>query len=476
MRQAEVRREVIGVRDEEPVRLDVTVTSHGPVISGDPSSGKALSFRYTSTAEPNLGFECLPKMMRAANADELDESMREWVDPCNNFVFVDVHGEIGYLNRGKVPIRADRNAWLPAPGWDGQHEWQGYIPFEELARSRNPENGFIVTANNRIVDKDYPYYISLDSAPEYRARRIFQRLHDIEEATVEDMAAVHAERVSIPAQIFQPIVAEAEPLDGPSGSAKELLASWDCSMDADAVAPTLFAAFHIELTRLVVGNLVGPLADEMLGAQGRGAPNHLRHLSTRMNTAAENRDASMLPPGETWQSVAAKALSQGVEQLRRDHGPDMGGWTWGRVHRTRPQHTLSPSFPDLAELLDPPSLPVGGGLDTPQAGSYSDQPALRRHGNVGGALRLRYLRLGRVPLDRSPGSVWAPRQPSLRKSGRGLEPGRAHTHALRLAPNTGLGRVRPDSPFELAGCLTSPLPGGTPSQSPTARGRLASQA
>ena len=371
MREAQVRREVIGVRDEEPVRLDVTVTDHGPVISGDPSSGKALSFRYTSTAEPNLGFECLPKMMRAANADELDESMREWVDPCNNFVFVDVHGEIGYLNRGKVPIRAQRNAWLPAPGWDGQHEWQGYIPFEELARSRNPENGFIVTANNRIVDKDYPYYISLDSAPEYRARRIFQRLQEIEEATVADMAAVHAERVSIPAQIFQPIVAEAEPLDGPSGSAKELLASWDCSMDADAVAPTLFAAFHVELTRLVVGNLVGPLADEMLGAQGRGAPNHLRHLSTRMDTAARDRDDSILPPGETWQSVAAKALSQGVEQLRRDHGPEMGEWTWGRVHRTRPRHTLSPSFPDLAELLDPPSLPVGGGLDTPQAGSYS---------------------------------------------------------------------------------------------------------
>ena len=141
-------------------------------------------------------------------------------------------------------------------------------------------------------------------------------------------------------------------------------------MDADAVAPAIFAAFHVKLTRLVIEHLVGPLADEMLGAQGRGAPNHLRHLSTRMNTAAENRDAAMLPPGSTWQSVAAKALSQGVEQLRRDHGPDMSGWTWGRVHRTRPMHTLSPSFPDLAELLDPPSLPVGGGLDTPQAGSY----------------------------------------------------------------------------------------------------------
>ena len=293
-------------------------------------------------------------MMRAANADELDESMREWVDPCNNFVFVDVHGEIGYLNRGKVPIRAQRNAWLPAPGWDGQHEWQGYIPFEDLARSRNPENGFIVTANNRIVDKDYPYYISLDSAPDYRARRIFQRLRDMEEATVADMAAVHADRVSIPAQIFQPIVAEAEHLDGPSGKAKELLASWDCSMDADAVAPAIFAAFHVKLTRLVIEHLVGPLADEMMGAQGRGAPNHLRHLSTRMNTAAENRDAAMLPPGSTWQSRRREGAvpRRGAAAARPRPGHEAGGPGEGSIGRVRCTPSLPP-FPTWQSFSTP---------------------------------------------------------------------------------------------------------------------------
>jgi penicillin G amidase len=63
--------------------------------------------------------------LSAVNAGALDESMRDWVDPCNNFVFADVHGNIGYLNRGKVPMRSMANAWLPVPGWTGEHEWQG---------------------------------------------------------------------------------------------------------------------------------------------------------------------------------------------------------------------------------------------------------------------------------------------------------------------------------------------------------------
>ncbi len=165
-------------------------------------------------------------MLTAADADTLDEAMRHWVDPCNNFVYADVHGNIGYLNRGQVPIRSMANAWLPVPGWTGEHEWQGHIPFEAQVRSRNPETGCIVTANNRIADKDYPYYLSLDNAPEYRARRIWERLAPLTQATVDDMSAIHAERVSIPAQIYLERLAEMAPLDDLSATAKATLSAW----------------------------------------------------------------------------------------------------------------------------------------------------------------------------------------------------------------------------------------------------------
>ena len=81
--------------------------------------GYALALRYTALAEPNASFDALLPMLRAPGADEFEEALRPWVDPCNNILFADVHGQIGYRTRGQVPIRSRANAWLPVPGWTG---------------------------------------------------------------------------------------------------------------------------------------------------------------------------------------------------------------------------------------------------------------------------------------------------------------------------------------------------------------------
>ena len=369
-RQAEVHHETIEVRGGEPMELDVTVTHHGPVIVGGPASEHAIALRYTATAGPNRGLQCLARMLRATSADELDESMRDWVDPCNNFVFADVHGDIGYLNRGRLPVRSMANAWLPVPGWTGDHEWEGFVPFEELVRSRNPETGYIVTANNRIVGNDYPHYIGLDFAPEFRACRITDRLEEMDEATVDDMAAIHAEGVSIPGRTYARLLAQVEPLDDYFARAIEALSGWDGTMDRDAVVPTIYSAFRLELDRTLLVHLLGPLADEALGATGRGAPMQLTQLRALWVRMADEGDASMLSPGDDWRSLMARALADGVAGLRLRLGDDIGSWKWDRVHFTRPEHTLSASFPEAAPLLDPPPVPMGGDGDTPHAASY----------------------------------------------------------------------------------------------------------
>src|SRR5690606_3421025 len=104
---------------------------HGPIVLGDPADGSAIAMRYSATCEPNPGFQCLLPAMLAKNVEELDEAMRDWVDPCNNLIMGDTSGSIAYLNRGRVPLRDESNYWLPVPGWTGEHEWDGYIPFED---------------------------------------------------------------------------------------------------------------------------------------------------------------------------------------------------------------------------------------------------------------------------------------------------------------------------------------------------------
>ena len=369
-KQAEVHHEVIDVRDGRQVELDVTVTDHGPVIVGDPASGHAIAFKYTATAGPNIWSQCLPRMLRVSAADDMEEAMRDWVDPCNNLLFADAHGNIGYLMRGKLPIRSPANAWLPVPGWDGQHEWQGFVPFQELPRSRNPETGYIVTANNRIVGEEYPHYISLYFSPEYRAHRISHRLRGLDIATVQEMAAIHAENITVPGRIYARLLSRVQPLDELSTMAIEKLSCWDGAMDRDTVAPTIYSAFRVHLIREILPHLLGHLAEEALAAHGRGAPRHVQQLEVLLVKMAVKDDASMLPPGTDWKSLMAGALARGVAYLRERLGDDIDSWTWGRVHYTQPKHTLSSSFPEMAPLLDPPSVPIGGDDTTPLAGSY----------------------------------------------------------------------------------------------------------
>jgi penicillin amidase len=150
-----------------------------------------------------------------------------------------------------------------------------------------------------------------------------------------------------------------------------LLAAWDGSMHMDLVAPTIYSAFRRELDRLVLGPPLGPLAADAFGATGRGAPRQVSHLSTLLASMAADGDASMLPDGADWTTVAGQALEAAIAYLRDRLGDDLDSWRWGAVHQTSPRHPLSASFPELAELLDPPSVPMSGDGDTPHSASYN---------------------------------------------------------------------------------------------------------
>ncbi len=371
-RRAQTYRETIKVRGGADEEISIAVTHHGPVISGGPDKGIGIALRYTQTAEPNRTAEAILEMMKARSAAELDESMREWVDPVNNFLFADVDGNIGYLTRGRVPIRPRSNGWLPVPGWTGQHEWEGYIPFEELPRSHNPETNYIVTANQRVVGREYPYYIALDHAPEFRARRITVRLGELDGATADDMEGVHAERTSIPARHYLPKLAELKSNDAVTRQSLELLRAWDGAMDPDSAAATIFSSLRLHMDKKILRHLLGPLAEEALTETSRGGPAHAARLRAHFVQLMDLGDVSLLPPGPGgWEGLLEESLTDAVKELQERLGPDPTKWHWGHVHHTAPKHPLSEVFPDSAFLLDPPGVASGGDGDTPQAASYS---------------------------------------------------------------------------------------------------------
>ena len=385
------REETIKVKGGADHHMTTWATRHGPVIAGGPPSGYGIAFKYTATDGPKPWPDVIPTMLRAKDGHELADSMRGWVDPCNNFLFADVEGNIGYLSRGEVPVRSLRNARLPVPGWTSDHEWEGNIPFNEMPRSINPPEGYFVTANNKPVGDDYPHYISSEFTPGFRAERVTRALLALEKPTAADMAWVHSERFSIPARAFVEYLRDNRSeikTEGVHGAlALEKLLAWDCRMDADGVAPTIYSAFRDALLRRIyVHNLGEELTEEAWHPANRGTGAFMARLRTQLIYMFPEDDRRLLPPGETWPSIMSGAVAEGVANLRAALGDGVDRWRWDILHQARPQHTLSGAFPGMADMLDPPPIPMSGDGDTPLAGAYSPaDPA-----TVGGLSVARY--------------------------------------------------------------------------------------
>jgi len=329
------KRDSIQVRGAKDITFDVATTKHGPVVISDPPT----SLRWTGSDRPNVSLKTILPMLKARTVDELDDVMRDWIDPCNNLVMADTSGNIAYLCRGRHPIRSNANAWTPVPGWTDEHEWTGDVPYEELPRIKNPDTGYIVTANNRIVGNDYPYFLGMDYSQPGRAERILDRLRTMNQATIDDMAAVHAEHVSMPGRIISEHI---EALDG-----------WDGSMDPGSREALVYYAIRDELAAVlcerepVRSTVENPYASE----EPYPSPAHYR-----IRTALPRIIGTDLVPDD----AVAEATKRALDKIDE-------GATWGDVHRTKTVHPLSRLFPDAA--LDPKPVSMGGDGDTPQAGS-----------------------------------------------------------------------------------------------------------
>ena len=369
---AEVHHETLRSSSGREESIQVVVTNHGPIISGDPEQGSGMALKYTATESASGWTAILWKMLHARNAHELVESQRGWVDPCNNFLFADVDGNYGYLCRGRIPIRSRVNGWLPVPGWTGEHEWQGDIPFDELPVSINPEQGYVATANNRPVGDDYPHYIAVDFTPEFRVKSVTQGLKSLDKPAAPDMARVHSQRVSIPAQAYLAVLPRIEPQDALSAIARERLLAWDGSMDAHRVEPTIYSAMRDALLREVFErNLPPDLADAAWHPADRGLGSFGNRLKARLVEMLRHDDRSLLADGDSWPAAISRALARGVSTLGDRLGDDPDSWAWDRLHRAVPRHPLSAACPELNGLLDPPSIPHSGDGDTPLQGGYS---------------------------------------------------------------------------------------------------------
>jgi penicillin amidase len=372
----EIVREEIGIAGEDdPVVVEVRITRHGPIIN-DIAGGtedewifgwQPLALSWTAL-EPGTLMQSIQILNRAQNWDEFREALSYFDAPSQNVVYADVEGNIGYQAPGRIPIRASGNGSVPVPGWTGEYEWVDFIPYDELPRAFNPEEGYIATANNAVVSSDFPFFLAMDWAPGFRARRIVNLIEADDSISIDDIKAIQGDSRPEFAQDVMPYLLSLEPTDARLRDAVELLRNWDGVADRDSSAAALFEALRIKM----VDNIFLDEMGEQLQKRARGSlivamGNMLPDegsiwFDDKTTLEVESRDAILL-----------RALEDAVEELTDTLGRNMSGWRWGDLHRAKFENqSLGVSgIGPVEAIFNRGPVPVDGSLATVNNTGYS---------------------------------------------------------------------------------------------------------
>ena len=408
---ARERVEAISVRGEG-VREEVVRSSrNGPIVDdilpGFAQGTGPVSLRWAGTL-PCAWPTALLTWNRAESCAELEDALRGWVSPTLSMVFGDVDGGFGYRATGQVPIRARAERGYRR-GWDPADAWQGMIPFEGMPAVRDPERGWVATANNLPAPSDYPYPLSNTSPSGYRARRIRQMIESRDALSREDMAAMHYDPLSLRAVNAVPSLAAI--LDGGDArlqAAAESLRAWDCRMDSESGAAAIFEAFQHQWDAAVAAERFS--ADASALAAGDSAAFVAGGISGLSLRLLADDDVGWFASAEARDAAVRSAMARALDQLTERLGHDMSAWSWGGLHTVQLPHLLSDRG-DLGRLLDRGGDPASGnGFVVGNTGSSPD------FSSTGGA-NYRLI----VDLAETPARLW-----SLDAAGPSGQPGSPH--------------------------------------------------
>jgi len=379
--EMKVKEETIRVKGREPIKAEILLTRHGPIITDHEKSSKekAISVRwaFTEGLQPARADYLLAK---AKDIQGVKEGLRYWELPSLNVVFADDQGGIGYWCCATIPRRFKGDGIFPTPGWTDEYEWKGYVPFEERPHRINPQEGFIATANNKVVSDDYPYLIGHYWEPLDRITRIGQLLKSKEKLSVDDFKRMQQDVYCLLACEMTPRmihVLEGRFSDEEAKRAKDILTKWDFTMDKDSVGACLF---EVILRKMLDNIFKDELGEELFEEYLKTSVFPPRALRTMIE-----KGSSLWFGKKTLDDILALSMKQMFSELREVRGGDMNKWTLGKIHSLTFEHPLGMKKP-LSWIFNLGPFPIGGSKLTINMGQYPYEKPYRA--NFGPSMRI----------------------------------------------------------------------------------------
>lgn len=241
----QLRLEEIKVKGGATVYDTVAYTIYGPVMfdesfSNAEANKQNLAVRWVAHDPSNEGMTFY-KLNRAENYYDYTEAIKTFGCPGQNFVFASKAGDIAVWQQGRFPARWNGQGLYIMPGDDPAFSWQGFIPQTENPHARNPERGFLESANQRPVDSTYPYFIPGGYITP-RGRAIERFLSSISSITPDDMKKLQGNYFNVLAEDERPILLKYVNRNGLNADAKRYLdieTNWNLQADPASKGQTV---------------------------------------------------------------------------------------------------------------------------------------------------------------------------------------------------------------------------------------------
>ncbi len=364
------RTEAFKVKGESDVRITVRESRHGPIISDvhSPTANAinrekfAISMRWTALDHDNQSVLIAQRMNKAQTVAELKESLRGYVAPQQNVVMADTLGNTSFIAPARVPIRKpdnDINGLAPSPGWDRKYDWADSLTFEQMPQQTVA--GYLATANNRIVDDDYPHFITGEWAHKGRKLRIEELLaatpkHDAQNLREIQHDLKHSH--DIPLMHWLPKLNSKHALTNDARRALTKFANNGIvGAEGDpAVAALVHWAWTREVSkRLLADNVGAPLFEAIFGR---------RDFRSAVNGILSRNDAwwcddTTTTKTENCDEIVNESFDSALDDLAKRYGHDVSKWRWDTAHFARSDHRPLSNVPVLSQLFE---------LRTPTAG------------------------------------------------------------------------------------------------------------
>ncbi|WP_043630677.1 penicillin acylase family protein [Nonomuraea candida] len=376
----DVRREQIKVAGGDPVTITVKSTRHGPLINevipdAKPSGeANAVALQWTALT-PGHTADAIFALNRAGGWEEFRSAAALFDVPAQNLIYADTSGRIGYQAPGRIPVRENGDGTWPVPGWTGEYDWRAApIPYEQLPSVQNPADGFIVTANNAVIDPSrYQPLLTKDWSYGYRSERIRTLIKQaIQKGPIDAAAMARIQRDDHNgfADVLVPALMEVD-LAGPGVQARELLKTWDGAQSLDSAAAAYFNAVWRQVLVLTFG-------DDLPQAARPTGGDRWYEVVRRLLEAPEDPfwdDVTTKDVHETRDDILRQALASAHHELAGLLGADIKAWRWGDLHRLELVHgSLGTSgIAPIEALFNRGPLAVAGGKDAVNATGWNVQ-------------------------------------------------------------------------------------------------------